>query len=196
MAKTPARNEQIFRHSRGYLPHYDSTELTQFVTFRLADSLPATFIRTLGLKRAAGKIDDLQFQWEVERTLDLGRGPVFLMRPAIARLVSETIVRFDGRKYHLKNWSVMPNHVHLLLRTLDGFTLSEAVHSIKSYTARRANQLIGRNGRFWSPDYFDRFIRNYIHFNKVYKYIDENPVKAGLCSKPSEWQWCRAGWRG
>lgn len=195
MANSPAHNEQIQHHSRGYLPHYDSTELTQFVTFRLANSLPATILRTLEIKRAAGKMNDLQYQWEVEKTLDLGRGPVFLKRPEIARLVSETIIRFDGEKYVLKNWTVMPNHVHLLVRTLEGFTLSEAIHSIKSFTALRANRLLGRKGRFWSPDYFDRFIRNYIHFNRVYTYVDENPVKAGLCSTPSDWQWSRAGWR-
>ena len=90
----------------------------------------------------------------------------------------------------------MPNHVHLLLKVLEGYSLSQVMHSVKGFTATEANKMLGRAGKFWSPDYFDRFIRDQIHFSRARKYIEENPVKAGLCGSPAEWRWGSAGWRG
>ena len=59
----------------------------------------------------------------------------------------------------------------------------------KSITAHRANQILDREGKFWHEDYWDRYIRNERHYQKVVEYIDNNPVKAGLCRMPSEWQY-------
>jgi REP element-mobilizing transposase RayT len=188
-------DETIRRRKRGYLPHYDSAKLTQFITFRLADSLPATFLKSLRYKLHTKEITEIEYHWRVEKTLDLGRGPIYLADPKIARIVSDAIVRFDGERLELIAWVVMPNHVHLLLRVIAGFELS-IMHSIKSYTASRANKILKRSGRFWSPDYFDRFIRDHAHFINAKKYIEENPVKAGLCPSPAEWPWGSPGWRG
>ena len=85
--------------------------------------------------------------------------------------------------------------LHLLLRTIEPFLLADVVHSIKSFTANAANKILSREGRFWSPDYFDRFIRDQVHLANVKRYIDENPVKAGLCSRPANWPWGSAGWK-
>jgi REP element-mobilizing transposase RayT len=62
------------------------------------------------------------------------------------------------------------------------------MHSIKSYTAHEANKILNRKGRFWSKEYFDRFIRNQEHFNKTVSYIENNPVKAGLCKESKDWR--------
>ncbi len=63
------------------------------------------------------------------------------------------------------------------------------MHSFKSFTSQKANKIINRKGKFWQEDYFDRFIRNYEHFEKTLNYIENNPVKAGLCEKPSDWKY-------
>jgi putative DNA methylase len=87
----------------------------------------------------------------------------------------------------------MPNHVHVLIEMM-GESLSKIVHSWKSYTAHQANKLLGRNGVFWGPDYFDRYIRDEKHLNATVEYILRNPVMAGLVDDPEEWPW--AGYAG
>ena len=69
-------------HKRGYLPHYDSPELTQFITFRLADSLPSSIFEDLEFKLRAGHINEIEYHWKIEKALDLGNGPTFLKRSA------------------------------------------------------------------------------------------------------------------
>jgi methylenetetrahydrofolate--tRNA-(uracil-5-)-methyltransferase len=202
-ASVPARvspqtiKDSPLRHnSRGYLPHYDSPQLLQYVTFRLADSLPNTILKTLDFKLESKQISEIEYFRAIEKALDLGTGPAFLKHPDVARIVAEVILRFAGEKYELQNWVIMPTHAHILIRTIEPHKLSDAMHSIKSFTASAANKILGRSGRFWSPDYFDRFIRDARHYSNVNRYIDENPVKAGLSKSPAEWPWGSAGWRG
>ena len=82
----------------------------------------------------------------------------------------------------------MPNHVHLLAAPRFRYSLSDIMHSIKSYTAQEANKILGRKGRFWFEDYFDRYVRNAKHFENAVNYIAGNPVRAGLCVSAREWQ--------
>lgn len=70
--------------------------------------------------------------------------------------------------------------------------MSTIVRSWKSFTAHECNKLLGRSGRFWQREPFDRYIRNKQHFQRAVSYIEENPVKAGLCRKPEDWQWSSA----
>lgn len=184
------------RHSRGYLPHFDAKGFTQFITFRLADSLPNTIFENLKFKLENKLITEIDYHWQIEKALDMADGPTFLRERRVAELVAKAIINFDGKRYELHSWVIMPNHVHILLSTIEPFSVSEIMHSIKSYTANEANKILGRSGRFWSPDYFDRFIRGREHFVRAKKYIDDNPVKAGLCKLPEEWPWGSAGWRG
>ena len=69
------------------------------------------------------------------------------------------------------------------------------MHSLKSYTGLKANRMLGRTGEFWMEDYFDRYIRDGAHYEKTIRYIENNPVKAGLCSRPEEWRCSSAWWR-
>jgi REP element-mobilizing transposase RayT len=85
----------------------------------------------------------------------------------------------------------MPNHVHVLIE-MKNYSLSNIVHSWKSFTAHKANKLLNRTGRFWMSDYFDRFIRDEKHFMATVEYIRRNPVKAGLVNAPEKWPWL--GW--
>ena len=174
-------------HSRGYLPHFDG-DVVQFVTYRLADSLPKTFLRTLKWRLDNKQITDVEYYREVESYLDLVQGPAYLGLDTIATLVMENLLRFDDVKYKLLHWVVMPNHVHILIQPNDGISLSSIVHSAKSYTANRANELLNRSGRFWSIESYDRYIRDGRHFGNTVRYIHENPVKAGLCDKPEDWK--------
>ena len=71
--------------------------------------------------------------------------------------------------------------------TIPGATLGEIVGSWKRFTAREANKHLGRAGTFWQTEYWDRFIRNEVHFHAAEDYIDQNPVKAGLAIDARSW---------
>jgi len=131
----------------------------------------------------------VHLQERIERYADTGYGACWLSNPDIAQLVVGTLVHFDGSRYSLLAWCVMPNHVHVLVRADKGHRLSEVVQGWKSWSARRANRALGRTGVFWGPDYFDRFIRDSTHLHACRTYIRNNPVAAGLVATPEEWPW-------
>lgn len=172
-------------YSRGYLPHFDDPGLIQGITFRLWDSLPGHVAESLveELKQTSSATKRAR----IEAYLNAGYGACYLRDPRIARLVENALLHFDGERYRMIAWVVMPNHVHTLIETIEGYPLGTVLHSWKSYTASKANQILGRSGRFWYHEYFDRYIRDERHFANAVRYIHENPVKAGLVEKPEEW---------
>ena len=88
----------------------------------------------------------------------------------------------------------MPNHIHLLLVLRTGTLLGEMLRSFKGRTGKEANKILGRAGRFWFPEYFDRYIRDSDHRSRVIRYIDQNPVRAGLVQVPEDWPYGSAGY--
>lgn len=171
-------------HSRGYLPHLDVPGLLQSITFRLFDSLPQDVMERI---YATISPDDPERLRRIERLLDAGHGECWLLRPEIAEIVEESLLYGDGERYRLLCWVVMPNHVHTLIETLDGQPVAKVAHGWKSFTANVANRRLGRSGPFWARDYFDRYIRDDQHLAAVVRYIENNPVKAGLVARAEDW---------
>jgi REP element-mobilizing transposase RayT len=172
-------------HERGYLPHFDAAAAIQHVVFRLDGSLPASVVDRI---RQAPE----DFNLAVDEALDSGEGPNWLGDPFSADIVAEALTSFDGERYRLLAWAVMPNHVHVLIKQEDGWPLSTVVKSWKSFTARKINHHLGRTGAFWAPDYFDRFMRDDGQIAAAIDYIEANPVKAGLCHSQADWRWSSA----
>ena len=183
-------------HSRGYLPHFDSDHSIQCVTFRLHDAVPEHVVAgrhaELNLKMEDDALS-LELRKRIATYEDQGHGACWLQRPDIAELVETALLFFDGDRYRLIAWCVMPNHVHCVLEPL-GHELGAIVQSWKSYTAKRANQLLGRVGRFWMPDYYDRYVRNADHLLRAINYAESNPVKARIVERKEEYRWSSA-WR-
>ncbi len=183
-------------HSRGYLPHFDGGEIPQFITFRLADSVPQELLQRWRRELAAESVDwEAAFRRRVELFLDQGYGQCYLRDPRVARMAQDALLYFDAARYHLRAWVVMPNHLHLLLTPLPGHKLSKIMQSRKTYTAREANKILGRAGQFWQEDYFDRYIRDERHYFTTINYIENNPVKARLCERPADWPYSSAYFR-
>jgi REP element-mobilizing transposase RayT len=174
-------------HSRGYLPHFDSAETIQFVTFRLVDSLPRAVAESL-----AQLADNLA---ETDHRLDSGFGACWLKDGTIAQLIENAILHFDGQRYRILGWCIMPNHVHVVVEPMSENRLGAIVQSWKSFSAKQANRVLGRSGPFWHKDYFDRFIRDEGHLARTVDYVENNPVKAGLASTVSAWPWSSGRFR-
>lgn len=211
-------------YSGAYLPHLDAENLIQHVTFHLADSLPKSALRQLELS-----IEDMpenerkqQRREKYETLLDAGHGSCVLREPQAAEIVQDALFRFDGERYRLVAWVIMPNHVHVLLEVLPGFLLARVVQSWKSFTARRINAWLEDAGRragarrsqeeagrragagrsqnrgsggLWQRDYWDRFIRDEGHLLTAIRYIENNPVKAGFVEREEDWPWGSASAR-
>lgn len=174
-------------NSRGYLPHLDAAALTQHVTFRLHGSLPASLI-----DRLRADSDGVAYLSAIDDELDRGAGPTWLADPECAAIVADALRQFDGQRYDLLGWCVMPNHAHVLIRQVEGWPLGPIVKSWKSYTARLINRRLDRQGPLWAADYFDRYVRDEDQLIGVIRYIEANPVKAGLCARPEDWPFSSA----
>ena len=151
----------------------------QFITFRLADSLPAAVAAMLHREANVHHVD---------QQLDTGLGACWLGRPEIASLVQDALLHFDADRYRLIAWCLMPNHVHVVIEIVAGYSLTDIVRSWKSFTARKANDQ-------WHPDYFDRYMRGETPLAQTVEYVELNPVKARLVESADEWRWSSAYFR-
>ena len=183
-------------HSRGYLPHWDFAKSVQAITFRLADSVPKKTIKSWK-RELASLPDDKQRQEQLHRLIahheDAGHGEAVLADPACASLVQNELIRKHAGSYKLIDWVIMPNHVHVLVRLLNGYSLTPVVQRWKGASAVHINRHLNRSGKLWESDYYDRCIRDMDHYHDSIAYIRNNPMKAGLCEKPEEWRFSSAG---
>jgi len=174
--------------------------VVQSVTFRLHDSVPAELLvrwrSELLMDRRIGKAGSRSRAAALEKRSedyeDAGHGECWLRNPRIAQIIQEALLYFDGKRYRILEWCIMPNHIHVLIVASPGHSLSDVVRTWKTFTAREANLLLGRKGGFWMPDYFDRYVRDENHLEAVRAYIRRNPVKAGLCESEEQWRWSSA----
>jgi putative transposase len=193
----PLSTEDVERGFKGwysskYLPHFDAPGTRQYVTYRLADSLPAA--RRHEWEALRNVDDKLEQQRRIELYVDRGYGACHLRGPRVATMLQDNFWHQDGKRYRLLAWVVMPNHIHALVE-LWRVPLGKVVQGWKSYTTKEANRILGREGAFWEADYFDRYIRDEAHFWRVVRYIENNPVKARLAKTPEEWLWSSARYR-
>ena len=185
-------------HSRGYLPHCNEIGFIQSITFRLADCIPATVTakwrEELGIIPGIDAHDprNIELRRRVDKYEDAGHGKCLLRLPQIAELMCNALLFFDGERYRLLEWCVMPNHVHVLVMPVNGHPMANIVHSWKSYTGHAVKKIINLTEPFWMIEYHDRFIRNEKHLDAVRDYIRQNPVVALLVNNAEDWPWSSA----
>ncbi len=184
---------------RRRLPHWQPDGASFFVTFHLAQSVPAWVRKAL----QAGKEEDAlvggafgQFDAWLDRVAE--GSPRWLAEEGVARIVATELRRLDGDRYDLLAYCLMPNHVHLLIRMplSEGWPearlfppLTEVLRTLKGRTARYGNQVLKRRGAFWQHESYDHVIRDDEELKRVAAYIVNNPVKAGLVRRWDAWPW-------
>jgi len=175
---------------RGNLPHLYKEGCTYFVTFSLIDAVSG-HLRRKGRAEADSDPD------APAKDLDPSPfgGSCLLKESKVASVVEKTLLHFQGKRYALSAWCVMPNHVHVVVTPFPGFTLPMILHSWKSYSAHEINSLLEREGSVWEQESFDHLIRDERAFGKFVSYTENNPVKAGLCEKSELWPFSSARYR-
>jgi REP element-mobilizing transposase RayT len=175
---------------RRNLPHVFPDGVPIFFTWRLYGSLPASkAISQISPNDTAG----MKFR-KIDRWLDLAAaGPRWLNDSRVAAMVAVEIERGadEFSRYELLEYSVMPNHVHMLITPREA--PSVVMKMLKGVTARRANLILNRTGSpFWQYESFDHWCRSVEEARKIRKYIMQNPVKCGLAQRPQDWPWSSA----
>ena len=121
-------------------------------------------------------------------------GPMHLNDGPAAKIVVDSILFGVPKRYQLFAFVVMPNHVHVLL--LPHLPLEKITQGIKGFTSHAINLLQGQRGRtLWLDESFDHWLRTQDEFLRAIRYIESNPVKAGLCAAPEQWVASSASWR-
>ncbi|MBI4904579.1 MAG: transposase [Acidobacteria bacterium] len=175
---------------RRRLPHWHEVGVPLFVTFRLYGSLPARRFFAPDVVEA-GRVFAA-----MDGLLDAGgSGPLYLARADVAGIVEGALLDGGGRlrRYELHAFAVMPNHVHLLVTP--GIEVVRWLGPLKGFTAREANRVLGLQGPFWQEESYDRLVRSDEEFASIRRYIERNPVKAGLVGSAEDFRWSSA-WAG
>lgn len=187
------------------LPHWSQAGTICFITWRTWDSMPRQVIELWQQERAAWLarngidpaaadcLDQLaaldpkmveRYQSFVANRwndhLDQCHGQCVLRRAEFAQEIAQSLTHFDGERYDLTDFVVMPNHVHLLAAFPDEDAMLSQCESWKHYTARKINRALNRDDRFWQADAFDQLVRSVESFLYYRRYIADNPKKAKL----------------
>ncbi len=175
------------RYSRR-LPHWQPESTPLFFTWTLAGAVP--FGRFPPPRRTrSGKA----FAW-MDRFQDQATvGPTWLRQDAIAQIVADALYFASDnlRQFNLHAYVVMPNHVHMLVTPQA--PPPEFMRAVKTFTSRQANQLLGSRGeQFWQHESYDHWVRDDEQFQRIVRYIEDNPVRAGLVVTPEDYRWSSA----
>jgi putative transposase len=200
--------------SRGELPHLYKDGAWYFVTFRLLDAVVPSATRAARNGKpvddasavaggSAGKTERVKECRATEEAAGIARwadppttlGACILRQTEVADLVQKALRHFDGRRYKLAAWCVMPNHVHAIFSPALDCGPRAVLHSWKSFTAHEINRILARQGPIWERESFDHMIRSIEYFEALVRYVEENPVAAGLCDVPESWPWSSARMR-
>ena len=190
------------------LPHWQWENAIYFVTFRLHGSLPNSAIQKLKdehelqktelikkglseqkIKQALKKMRHLYFG-KFDHLLDNSSSvPHHLANDNFAKIVANSIMFFNEKKYKIINYTIMSNHVHLLIYQLQS-ELHDIMGSIKKYSAKHINLELNQTGnKFWQYESFDHIIRNELELNYYIQYNLLNPVTVNLISDWQDWKW-------
>ncbi len=155
-----------------HLPHIDSIGTYQFITFRTKESLD-NYLKQLYNSNEIEKIK----QYKMDRYLDSSQSGALLYGEVLDK-IRDYYLGYDKNIFEIEALSIMPNHIHVLLKQNDN--ISNVMRVLKGGAGHIVNKTLGRSGAVWSRDYFDKAIRNEEHFWLVYEYIKYNAVKANL----------------
>jgi type I restriction enzyme R subunit len=206
----PKAERYIYEHGR---PHWSQAGTVVFLTFRTHDSIPREVLERWDREKEAwlrlrgkgigghwtdlvptlGAKERADFHKTFNRTremfLDTCQGRCLLRRSELSKIVANSLLHFDGQRYRLGDFVVMPNHVHLLAVFPSEQALKEQCDSWLHYTAFRINQALGEKGKFWQQEPFDHLVRSPEQYEYLRQYIAENPRMAGL--RPGEYHYRR-----
>ncbi|HVT14345.1 MAG TPA: carbamoyl-phosphate synthase large subunit [Fimbriimonadaceae bacterium] len=195
----PSGPDGIEKRRGAYLPHWTADGAIYHVVYRLHDAIPAHLLdqwreerERLDVARQRGSLSPKELataekarEQRINDYLDSGYGSCLLSQERAASIVKENFEHFDGDRYRLHSWCVMPNHVHVVVEPQNGYDLPKILHGWKSFTAHAINKALDRTGEVWQTEYYDHIIRDEGEYQSTLAYVVGNPEKANL----KDWPW-------
>jgi REP element-mobilizing transposase RayT len=177
----------------GNLPHWECPGATYFVTFRQADCIPNEERYKWNLIKKKW-IQNNPKPWDIETErryhctiskhmetiLDAGYGSCLMASEPGQIIVRDTLAFFNHVRYHLDSFVVMPNHVHVLFKPINEYSLSEILHSWKSFSSNKMAKTCKSPNPLWLRESWDTIIRDKCHLLRARRYIFNNPEKGHL----------------
>lgn len=194
---------ETIRFTRRRLPHWEVKDGRYFITVRCADSLPKLAVaRLTELHQSLAGIPPQSEQFAaqqrlifrtLEKYLDGAHGACPLRQPAAAEVIVDEFAQLNDWQVAVPHYTIMPNHWHALFvpSRASPHNLSDIMKRLKGRTAKRIHTLLGSSGSLWQGEWFDRWIRSESEWTKTITYMQNNPVKAGLCNFSHEHPWTR-----
>lgn len=204
---------------RRSLPHLFIPGYPYFITTRLNKSIPRSKLKKLH--------DDFEREWyaisgmedfeELEAQLQRDffkqydkllhenyLGPHWLINDSIAQIIAESLHWGDEKRYELIAYTIMPNHIHIVMKpdvkekendnnknkkSDVKYRLAEILESLKKYTAREANKVLKRKGRFWQHESYDHLLRNKKELYRSIRYTLMDAVRSGYVLNWQDYKW-------
>jgi len=134
-----------------------------------------------------------QYFLAMEKYLDAGAGACVLRDAHLAKIVIEELIGLSEWLVEAVHFTIMPNHIHGLLVPQPGCssTLADIMKRLKGRSGHRIREALGGSGPVWQREWFDRWMRDEFEWEKTVRYIQENPVKAGLVARWQDHPWTR-----
>jgi len=200
---------ELLTHDR-LRPHWGQAGAIVFITARTQDSIPQEVLqrweqekkewldrramlvgnRTLGQRHWKDVLGDLDeshrqeffkhFNRQREIELDVCHGGCWLRKPDLAKIVADSLLYFDGVRYRMGDFVIMPNHFHALVAFSTADAMEKQCASWLHWTATQINRITGIRGHFWQQEPFDHLVRSGQQYAYLRNYIAENPKKARL----------------
>ncbi len=166
---------------RRKLPHIQPENTPLFVTYNLKLDLPEKLKRLIHRKNGDNDfivMDNIFDNYKSKKN--------YLIIPKISQIVFDSLLYL--KKFgELHTFTIMPNHIHLLMTIESKHSLSYLMQNHKRFTSRNANKVLNREGQFWNHEYYDHYVRNDNEFYSIAWYIINNPVKANLVKHWKQW---------
>ncbi|MFK7947182.1 MAG: transposase [Saprospiraceae bacterium] len=189
------------------LPHWHPPNSVFALTYNLEGSIPKHILEQLKdekefqikklkeegiegeeLQETLNKLHSLHFG-KYDYLLDNPQNKIqHLKNPKVAQIVQDSLKYLNDKTWKMVCYCIMSNHVHLVVYKLNQ-PLTKILQRHKRHTAVKSNEILGKEGKFWQRETFDRKIRDRREFRNQVRYAVLNPVKAGLVNKWQDWKY-------
>lgn len=117
------------------------------------------------------------------------RGIIFIPEADYLFYLEKLTEACKKHKCEIHAYVLMTNHVHLLMTPLKEHSIAKVMQTLGRYYVQYFNYTYQRTGTLWEGRYKAALIDSETYLLSCYRYIELNPVRAGIAKHPAEYRW-------
>ena len=126
-------------------------------------------------------------------TTDTWQRRSLFRKAAAAQFVEAKLFEYrDKGFFRVHSYVIMPDHLHLLLTPGNSTTLEKALQLIKGGSSHEMGKKLSARFPVWRAGFTEHLIRDQGDYDRHVRYIETNPLKARLASRPEDYPFCSA----